>query len=51
MVEGFIALMVAAHNSLCVNHALLGGTEEQKSKYLVPMAVGAKLGVSEFNRA
>jgi len=43
-VDGSIALVVAAHNSLCVNHIFLAGTEEQKKKYLVPLAQGTKLG-------
>jgi alkylation response protein AidB-like acyl-CoA dehydrogenase len=43
-VDGSIALVVAAHNSLCASHILLAGTEEQKKKYLVPLAQGAKLG-------
>ncbi len=43
-VDGSIALVLAAHNSLCANHILLAGTEEQKRKYLVPLAQGTKLG-------
>jgi alkylation response protein AidB-like acyl-CoA dehydrogenase len=43
-VDGSIALVVAAHNSLCANHILLAGTEEQKKNYLVPLAQGDKLG-------
>lgn len=43
-VDGSVALVVAAHNSLCANHILLSGTEEQKKKYLVPLAQGNKLG-------
>ena len=43
-VDGSVALVVAAHNSLCVNHIVLAGTEEQKRKYLVPLAQGEKLG-------
>jgi alkylation response protein AidB-like acyl-CoA dehydrogenase len=43
-VDGSIALVVAAHNSLCANHILLAGSEEQKKKYLVPLARGEKLG-------
>jgi len=37
-------LTVAAHNSLCSNHIYTFGTEEQKKKYLVPLARGEKLG-------
>jgi alkylation response protein AidB-like acyl-CoA dehydrogenase len=43
-VDGSVALLVAAHNSLCANHILLAGTEEQKKKYVVPLARGGKLG-------
>jgi hypothetical protein len=35
---------VAAHNSLCSNHIYKFGTEEQKRKYLEPLAQGKKLG-------
>ena len=43
-VDGSMALVVAAHNSLCANHILLAGSEQQKKKYLVPLAQGEKLG-------
>ncbi len=43
-VDGSVALIVAAHNSLCSNHIRLAGSEEQKRKYLVPLARGEKLG-------
>ncbi len=43
-VDGSIGLFVAAHNSLCSNHIHKFGTEEQKRKYLVPLAQGKKLG-------
>jgi alkylation response protein AidB-like acyl-CoA dehydrogenase len=43
-VDGSVGLIVAAHNSLCSNHIYLAGTEEQKRKYLVPLARGEKLG-------
>jgi len=43
-VDGSIALSVAAHNSLCVNHIDLMGNEEQKSKYLTSLASGKALG-------
>jgi alkylation response protein AidB-like acyl-CoA dehydrogenase len=35
---------VAAHNSLCSNHIYKFGTEEQKKKYLVPLARGESFG-------
>ena len=43
-VDGSVGISVAAHNSLCSNHIFLFGTEEQKRKYLVPLASGEKLG-------
>src|SRR5829696_7845254 len=43
-VDGSVGISVAAHNSLCSNHIYLFGTEEQKRKYLVPLASGEKLG-------
>ena len=43
-VDPSIALVVAAHNSLCSNHILIAGSEGQKKKYLVPLARGEKLG-------
>ena len=43
-VDGSTALTVAAHNSLCSNHIYLAGSEEQKKKYLVPLASGRKIG-------
>src|SRR6201997_1487776 len=43
-VDGSVGLFVAAHNSLCSNHIYKFGTEQQKKKYLVPLAQGKKLG-------
>lgn len=43
-VDGSIGLSVAAHNSLCSNHIYEFGTEEQKKKYLVPLAQGEHIG-------
>jgi alkylation response protein AidB-like acyl-CoA dehydrogenase len=43
-VDGSVGLFVAAHNSLCSNHIYKFGTEDQKKKYLVPLAQGEKLG-------
>jgi len=39
-----VALSVAAHNSLCSGHIALAGSEEQKRKYLTPLARGEKVG-------
>ncbi len=41
---GSIGLSVAAHNSLCTNHILLFGNEEQKRKYLPALATGKHIG-------
>jgi len=41
---GSIGLSVAAHNSLCVNHLLTFGNEEQKQKYLPQLASGQWIG-------
>ena len=41
---GSIGLSVAAHNSLCTNHILAFGNEEQKQKYLPLLATGQWIG-------
>src|SRR5262245_31718128 len=41
---GSIGLSVAAHNSLCTNHILQFGSEEQKQKYLPKLASGEWIG-------
>jgi alkylation response protein AidB-like acyl-CoA dehydrogenase len=43
-VDAGVALSVAAHNSLCSGHIFLAGTDEQKKKYLTPLAKGEKIG-------
>ena len=43
-VDAGVALSVAAHNSLCSGHIFLAGTEEQKKKFLTPLARGEKVG-------
>ncbi len=43
-VDGSVGISVAAHNSLCSNHIYEYGTEEQKGKYLAPLARGEHLG-------
>src|SRR5215210_9078498 len=43
-VDGSVGISVAAHNSLCSNHIYQYGTEEQKKKYLIPLASGEHLG-------
>lgn len=41
---GSIGLSVAAHNSLCTNHILTFGNEEQKRRYLPKLATGQWIG-------
>ena len=43
-VWGSLAIIVAAHTSLGCNPLHIAGTDEQKQKYLVPMASGQVLG-------
>ncbi|MGH9407268.1 MAG: acyl-CoA dehydrogenase family protein [Terriglobia bacterium] len=43
-VDGSVAIAVAAHNSLCAGHIAEAGTDEQKRKFLAPLARGEKLG-------
>jgi len=43
-VDGSVGISVAAHNSLCSNHIYAYGSEQQKKKYLVPLAQGEQLG-------
>lgn len=42
--DGSIGIIVASHTSLCANHIYSAGTEEQRQRYLVPLAKGEKLG-------
>jgi alkylation response protein AidB-like acyl-CoA dehydrogenase len=43
-IDPSIGLSVSAHNGLACNHIFLFGNEEQKKKYLVPLASGKKIG-------
>ncbi|HEV7348149.1 acyl-CoA dehydrogenase family protein [Telluribacter sp.] len=43
-VDPSIGLSMAAHNSLCTNHILMFGNEDQKSKYLPRLASGEWIG-------
>ena len=43
-VDAAVALMIASHNSLSAAHILGFANEEQKRKYLPPLASGEKLG-------
>jgi alkylation response protein AidB-like acyl-CoA dehydrogenase len=43
-VDGSVGISVAAHNSLCSNHIFKYGSDDQKKKFLTPLASGAHLG-------
>src|SRR5262245_49393045 len=43
-VDAAVALLVGSHNSLCSGHILAVGTDEQKTRYLTPLARGERLG-------
>jgi alkylation response protein AidB-like acyl-CoA dehydrogenase len=43
-VDGSIGISVAAHNSLCTAHIFNSGTEEQRHRFVVPLAKGEKIG-------
>ena len=42
--DASVALNMAAQNSLCLGHLMVAATDEQKQKYVVPLAQGEKLG-------
>ncbi|HEV8669128.1 MAG TPA: acyl-CoA dehydrogenase family protein [Candidatus Limnocylindria bacterium] len=42
--DGSIALSLAAHNSLCIGHLLVAASDEQKRRWLPPLARGEYLG-------
>lgn len=43
-VDPSVALIVAAHNSLCTNHIYLAGNSEQHRKYIPKLATGEWIG-------
>jgi len=43
-VDGSVGISIAAHNSLCTNHLYLFGNEEQKRRWVTPLAQGKLLG-------
>lgn len=43
-VDPSVALSVAAHNSLCTNHIYKFGSDEQRSRWVRPLARGEKIG-------
>jgi alkylation response protein AidB-like acyl-CoA dehydrogenase len=42
--DGSLALTVASHNSLCIGHLRVAGSEAQKRRWLPELASGKKLG-------
>ncbi|HET8568288.1 MAG TPA: acyl-CoA dehydrogenase family protein [Candidatus Limnocylindria bacterium] len=42
--DGSVALTLAAHNSLCIGHLLVAASDEQKERWLPPLARGEHLG-------
>jgi len=42
--DGSVALTIAAHNSLSAGHVLIAASEEQKRRWLPPLASGERLG-------
>jgi alkylation response protein AidB-like acyl-CoA dehydrogenase len=43
-VDGSIGISVAAHNSLCTGHIFAFGTEDQRQRFVAPLARGEKIG-------
>jgi alkylation response protein AidB-like acyl-CoA dehydrogenase len=43
-VDPSVALSVAAHNSLCTNHIFKFGSDEQRRRWVPPLARGEKIG-------
>ena len=43
-IDPSVGISVAAHNSLCSNHIYKFGSEEQRQRWLVPLAKGEKIG-------
>ena len=43
-VDGSVGIIVAAHNSLCTNHIMLGGNDAQRQRWIPKLASGQWLG-------
>ena len=43
-VDGSIGIIVASHNSLCTNHIMLAGNDEQRKEWVTKLASGQWLG-------
>ncbi|TGE31281.1 acyl-CoA dehydrogenase [Desulfosporosinus sp. Sb-LF] len=50
-VDASVGVTISAHASLCANPIAMFGTEEQKKKYLTPLATGEKLGAFGLTEA
>src|ERR1700722_14826926 len=42
--DGSVGIIVAAHNSLCTNHIMLGGNDAQRQRWIPKLASGQWLG-------
>ena len=43
-VDGSVGIIVASHNSLCTNHVMLAGNDEQRKRWIPKLASGQWLG-------
>ena len=43
-VDGSVGIIVAAHNSLCTNHIMIAGNDEQRKRWVPKLASGEWLG-------
>ncbi len=43
-VDGSVGIIVASHNSLCTNHIMLAGNDEQRKRWIPKLASGQWLG-------
>ena len=43
-VDGSVGIIVASHNSLCTNHIMLAGNDEQRQRWVTKLASGQWLG-------
>lgn len=43
-VDGSVGIIVASHNSLCTNHVMLAGNDEQRKRWVTKLASGEWLG-------
>ena len=50
-VDPSVALIIAAHNSLCTNHIFLAGNDEQRRKYIPKLATGEWIGAWSLTEA